>query len=724
MKKRLLLALALAICVSSLASAQGIIVPDDCHRCPPHPRPPVPLPRVLKVKSVKITTKIDSQVATTRVEQVFENDTPYTLEGSFFFPIPESASLSDFAIYDGDKRMAAEVMERGKARQIYNEIVRKMIDPGLLEYAGKDLFQASVFPILPRSTKKIELAYSQVIKSEGGVVSYRYELGSGRRMLQQPIGQIAASVEIDSPIDLKNIYSPSHKISVSRDGEKRARLSFEGSGEEAQKDFLLYYSLSEKDFGISLITHREPGKEGYFLMLISPKLNISEQERIAKDVIFVFDTSGSMSGEKIEKAKAALHFGVESLSPRDRFNIVSFSGEEHLMKGSLVEAGKEAKQEARSFIDNLQAEGGTNINDSVVAALKQFQPGERPAMIVFVTDGLPTVGITDVKQILKNAAEANRASVRLFSFGVGYDVNTNLLDKLASDNRGTIDYIEPNEDLEVKVSNFFAKVNYPVLSNLHLDLGGVESDLLYPRTLPDLFKGSQLTIVGRYRNNANGSTVRLSGKMGSREETFAFGGQNFPAERNANQFLPRLWATRRVGYLLEQTRLNGENRELVDEIVGLGTRFGIVTPYTSFLVTEDMKDASGRPVPSPRTRMEPNRPAEFGGVMGGQAAGVQTADSEVRRSKAEKSMKQSDSAASPEQYMQNIRTVGSKTFTLKEGVWVDTDYKNGSRLPTVEVKFRTDEFFRLIADEPKLAEFFALGEKVVVVLANRIYKVT
>jgi Ca-activated chloride channel homolog len=716
MRIKFLWALGLIALLSSAASAQGIIIPDDCRRCPPHPRPiPRPrLPRVLKVKSVKITTRIETQVATTRVEQVFENDTPYTLEGSYFFPIPESASLSDFAIYDGDKRMGGEIMERGKARQVYNEIVRKMIDPGLLEYAGKDLFQASVFPIMPRSTRKIELAYTQVLKSEGGTVFYRYELGSGRRILQQPIGQVAASFEIDSPIDLKNIYSPSHKVSVSRDGERRARLSFEGSGDEAQKDFLLYYSLSEKEFGISLVTHREPGKDGYFLMLVSPKVNISEQERLPKDVVFVFDTSGSMSGDKIEKAKAALRFGVESLSPRDRFNIISFSGEEHLMKAAMVEAGNEAKQAARSFIDKLRAEGGTNINDSVVAALKQFQAGDRPAMVVFVTDGLPTVGTTDIKQILKNAAEANRANVRLFSFGVGHDVNTSLLDKLAADNRGTSDYIEPNEDLEVKVSNFFSKVNYPVLSNLRLDLGGVEADLLYPKALPDLFKGSQLTIVGRYKNSSTATTVRLSGKVGARDETFTLGNQSFPAERSDNQFLPRLWATRRVGYLLEQIRLNGENRELSDEIVALGTRFGIVTPYTSFLVTEDMKDLQGRPIPLGQTyRGAPGTLSESISVTGGAAVG---------RSKAERSMKHSDSVTTPDTYLNNVRTAGSKTFTLKDGAWVDTDYKEGSRLPTVEVKFGSDEFFKLIADEPQLGEYFSLGQKVVVVLRGRVYK--
>ena len=225
MKLRMLALFALLVFSSSAAYGQGVILPQECRRCPPIPRPlPHPMPRVLNIKSVKITTRIDAQVATTKVEQVFENSSPYRLEGSYFFPIPESASISDFAIYDGDKRMAGEILEKARARQIYNEIVRRQIDPGLLEYAGKDLFQASVFPIEPRSTKKIDLTYSQVLKNEGGTISYRYELGSGRRIQPQPIREIAASVEINSPIDLKNIFSPSHKISVSKDGERRARM--------------------------------------------------------------------------------------------------------------------------------------------------------------------------------------------------------------------------------------------------------------------------------------------------------------------------------------------------------------------------------------------------------------------------------------------------------------------------------------------------------------------
>jgi uncharacterized protein YegL len=730
MKLRIFVLFTFVFLFCGAAFGQGVIIPDECHRCPPIPRPPrpVPIPRILNVKSVKITTKIDAQVATTKVEQVFENETPYRLEGSYFFPIPESASLSDFAIYDGNKRLSGEVMEKNKARQIYNEIVRRQIDPGLLEYVGKDLFQASVFPIEPRSTKKIELTYSQVLKNEGGTVSYRYDLGSGRRIQQQPIKEIAASLEINSPIDLKNIFSPSHKISISKDSERKARLSFEGAGADTQKDFLLYYSLSEKDFGLSLLTHREPGKDGYFLMLISPKSNVGEQERVAKDIVFVLDTSGSMSGEKIEKAKAALKFGVESLSARDRYNIISFSGEEHLMKASLIEADREGKQAGVKFIENLQAEGGTNINDSLVTAFKQFQSGDRPAMIVFLTDGLPTVGTTDVQQIIKNVANGNKANVRLFSFGVGYDVNTNLLDKLSADNRGTSDYIEPQEDLEVKVSNFFARVNYPVLSDLKLDFGGIEAELMYPRAIGDLFKNSQLVLVGRYKNSVNNATVRLTGKMAGRDATFTFANQAFPNERDENKFLPRLWAVRRVGYLLEQIRLNGENKELRDEIVGLGTRFGIVTPYTSFLVTEDGGRIAMQDAPQDRRRdfqamAENNRRSaqRAGNAPAGAPSGI--GEGAIAYSKAEKKMKESDTDDRLDAYVSTVRTVGEKTFRAQNEVWTDTEYKDTSALPVVELKFGSDEFFNLITKEPKLAEYFSLGKKVTVVYKGKVYKI-
>jgi len=309
-------------------------------------------------------------------------------------------------------------------------------------------------------------------------------------------------------------------------------------------------------------------------------------------------------------------------------------------------------------------------------------------------------------------------------------VNTNLLDKLSADNRGVSDYIEPQEDLEVKVSNFFARVNYPVLSDLKLDFGGVETDLMYPRTLGDLFKNSQLIIVGRYKNNVNSATVRLTGKVGPREEVFTFSKQSFPEEHGDNSFLGRLWATRRVGYLLEQMRLNGANQELRDEIIQLGTRYGIVTPYTSFLVTEDMKDLGRQNLPMEQRRDFDLR-LGLGGAFGvgpgsgrGRNAEIVTGESAVVYSKAEAMLKESDRIESLENYLTSIRTVGDKTFQLKTEEWIDTEFKESSTLPKVELQFGSDEFFSLITKEPKLAEFFSLGKKVTVVFKGKIYRVT
>jgi Ca-activated chloride channel family protein len=598
------------------AQAQGIIIPRPCPRPEVRCPPPMEIPqRPLKVKSIRLATKITDQVAVTQVEQVFENDTPYLLEGVYFFPLPDNVSITEFAMWDGDKRLVGEARPRDEARRIYNDIVRSRRDPALLEYAGKNLFQASVFPIQPHSDKKIELTYSQALRNEGGTVAYRYPLGTGwqsqgfwqpgpaplpRRRDSDPegprpgrgsaVGQISAVVEISSKAAIKGVYSPSHEIDVKRDGERKARLSFE-SRAGAQADFQLFYSLSNQDFGLSLLTFRDPGKDGFFLLLVSPKAELDGREVSAKDVVFVLDTSGSMADEgKMDKARAALRHGVSSLNPRDRFNIVSFAGEERLMSESLITANDEGRKQALEFIEKMRATGGTNINDALMAAFKQIQPGDqagvRPQMVVLLTDGQPTVGETKAGAIFGNVKQAIKPGVRLFTFGVGYDVNTVLLDGLANENRGTVAYIEPKEDIEVKVSNFFAKVNNPVLSDVKIDWGGAETDLVYPRATPDIFHGSQLVLMGRYRPRASASKLTLSGKVNGRERSFVYDDLKFPEKQGDNEFLPHLWAMRRVGHLLDQIRLNGESKELRDEIVELGTRYGIVTPYTSYLVLE------------------------------------------------------------------------------------------------------------------------------------------
>jgi Ca-activated chloride channel family protein len=737
--------LLLVAMAATVAMGQGVIVPGPCRRCPT-PQRPVTLPRALPVQSINIDTKINGQVATTHVVQVFRNDTDATLEGTYIFPIPESASIVEFAIWDGDRKLVGEVRSREEARRIYDEIVRRQRDPGLLEYAGKDLFQASIFPILAHSDKKLELTYTQVLQAESGTVSYRYPLGTGKNLAQ--IGEVSGRVDIEAKEPIRNIYSPSHDVDLTNHGSRNARVSFESKAGREPQDFQLFYSISREDFGLSLLTHREPGKDGYFLMMLSPKDDWSENEYAAKDIVFVLDTSGSMNDEgKMEKARSALLFGVKSLRAEDRFNVISFAGEERLMESGMIAADEKGRARGAEFVGKLKATGGTNINDALRAALKQFDGSDRPKMVVFMTDGLPTVGETNIQRIIESAHTSRVKGLRLFTFGVGYDVNTALLDKLASENGGVADYVEPKENLEIKVSNFFTKINYPVLTDLALNMGGVQTDLVYPRNLPDLFKGTQITLIGRYENDDDlrRITVALTGKTGRTPRTYSFENLRFPIKEDDNDFLPRLWATRRVGWLMEQIRTNGEQKELRDEIVDLGTRYGIVTPYTSYLAVE----SDPRQVTSGNNNFiingmdedrAANRPATRRGAPGGfyggaaapkeapmasEAAKATTGALAVQQSKRDRAQQETVTIASDAKDIPAsvMRSVGDKTFYLRGGVWTDSEFDATARKPETTLTFGSDEYFALLQKEPRLADYFALGERVIVVYNGRIYHV-
>ncbi|MBK8467045.1 MAG: VWA domain-containing protein [Chloracidobacterium sp.] len=734
-----------AFTFSISASAQGVIVPIVCVARPCNPRPmPQPLPNALPVKSIQINTKIDGQVATTHVEQVFRNDTQFTLEGTYFFPIPETASIVQFAIWENGKKLVGEVRSKEEARRIYDEIVRRQKDPGLLEYAGKDLFQASIFPIPPNSDKKLELTYTEVLKAESGTVAYRYPLGTGRNLWARPthphrefnssmqpgprqqFGTISGTVEIVGREALRNIYSPTHQIDTKMKGETSARVSFETKNNDT--DFQLFYGLSNNDFGMSLVTYREPGKDGYFLLMLSPRDDVSERELVNKDIVFVLDTSGSMAeAGKIEKARKALMFGVKTLREGDRFNIINFAGEEHLMERGLIAANAEGKRRGEEFINKLQPTGSTNINDSLIASLKQFEKGDRPKMLVFMTDGLPTVGESNVDRIIANFKNAKNVDVRVFPFGFGYDVNTTLLDRLGSENDGISDYVQPKEDLELKMSNFFQRVSSPVLSDVDLDWGAVLTEYTYPRKLTDLFRGMQMTIIGRYKNtnDLKDITLRLTGKSGKESRSFSYTDLDFPLRSDKNDFLPRLWASRRVGWLLEQIRSNGETKETRDEVVELGTRYGLVTPYTSYLATDgsmanvrssDVDDFSRR-APAAKAMREKS------------GAGA------VRLSAQQNTMQQNtqivavgdtddkDGQIIIRNTSQN-QFVANKNFISQDNVWIDSDFSDTAQLTEVSIKFASDDYFKLLQKERGLAPYFALGEQVVVVWKGKVYRIT
>ncbi|HCA58706.1 MAG TPA: hypothetical protein DEP46_12055, partial [Blastocatellia bacterium] len=360
------------------------------------------------------------------------------------------------------------------------------------------------------------------------------------------------------------------------------------------------------------------------------------------------------------------------------------------------------------------------------ASLKQFESGNRPKMLVFMTDGLPTVGETNATKILSNFRAARKIDVRVFPFGFGYDVNTALLDKLGTENAGISDYVQPQEDLEVKVSNFFARVSSPVLSDVEIDLGPIQAEMVYPRKPGDLFKGMQTTLIGRYRNESDlrDVVVTLSGKTGNAPKAYEFRGLDFPRRATDNDFLPRLWATRRVGWLVEEIRANGETKEVKDEIVELGTRFGIVTPYTSYLATDgsfvSARRAAGSgliapPAVRPRAlEMSSGRDAVAQSVQQNtQKSNVSLAESKEMRAEDQVTVKRSA----------ENQFVANRNFFLENEVWVDADIRPETKLPETKVQFGSEEYYRLIGREPMLAQYFAIGEQVAVIWNGRVYRV-
>jgi Ca-activated chloride channel family protein len=735
--------------------SQGVIIPIICDVRPcPAPRPrPQAFPNALPVKSINLDVKIASQVATTHVEQVFRNDTPYTLEGTYFFPIPETASIVEFAIWENGKKIVGEVRSHEEAKRIYDEIVRRQRDPGLLEYAGKNLFQASIFPIPPNSDKKLELTYSEVLKADSGTVAYKYPLGTGRNMwhpavrepmpmqdvyypdgpppaweYKQQFGTVSGSIEISGQQAITNIYSPTHSIETKKTGETGAKVSFETKNNDS--DLQLFYGLSNKDFSVSLITYREPGKDGYFLLMLSPKDDVSDRELVNKDIIFVLDTSGSMADEgKIDKAKKALLFGIRTLREGDRFNIINFAGEEHLMERGLIDADAEGKKRGEQFVNRLQPSGGTNINDALLSSIRAFSDGRpdkngRPKMLVFMTDGLPTVGETNTDRIIANLQKQKGVDVRIFPFGFGYDVNTTLLDRLGSENNGISDYVQPKEDLEVKVSNFFRRVSSPVLADLDLDFGPVLTDYTYPRKVTDLFRGMQMTVIGRYKNSNDlrNITLKLTGKVANETRTFSYPGLDFASKNDENDFLPRLWASRRVGWLLEQIRANGETKELRDEVVELGTRYGLVTPYTSYLATDGTLANVRRDAPMAMDIMRGGtKEAEVS--TGARAVALSTQQNRMQQNAQVTASDDKDEQVVIRNSQQN-QFVANKNFVNSTGIWIDSDYTADMRLPAVDIKFGSDEYFRLATTDAQLAQYLSIGEQVTVVWKGKVYRVT
>ncbi|HVS36677.1 MAG TPA: VIT domain-containing protein [Gemmataceae bacterium] len=574
--RRYLPVAALLLAWAAAAHARGLLIPED-KTVPP-----------LAMLNHKVTIAVEDQVAVTHVEQTFRNHTDRPLEATYVFPLPKGASLDHFSMWVDGKEVKGEIIEASKARDIYTSIVRRSQDPGLLEYLGNNLAQLKVFPIPPHGDQKIGLTFQSIAGNDNGVVEYVYPLKTDGRATAT-LEDFSITATIKSQNGVANVYSPTHAITLKRTNDREVVVDFDKNQALLDKDFQLYYSTGEKDVGLTILTHRPIASEdGYFTLLLTPKVEMEKEAVVPRDMVLVLDTSGSMRGVKMEQARKALKFCLENLGSKDRFALINFATTVNRYRNELLDATPDQVAEASKWVQKLEATGGTAINDAMAAALN-FRSGDagRSFTIVFFTDGMPTIGETNTDKILANIQAKNTANTRIFTFGVGDDVNATFLDAIADKTRALSSYVRPQEDIEAKVSGLYSKISNPVLTNLKLSAtNSISFNEIYPPELPDLFHNNQLIVMGRF-NGKGASAVKLEGMVGMEKKEFVYD-VTFPDKtKDDHTFVEQLWARRKVGYMLDQIRANGEKKELVDEVVALAKKYGITTPYTSYLIVPD-----------------------------------------------------------------------------------------------------------------------------------------
>lgn len=702
-------------------------------------------PYVIESRSLKVETKIKDQYAFTQIDQVFYNPSNMNLEGYFLFPVPKGCVIKNFTMDINGKKMQAELLDATKARKIYEDIVRKLKDPALLEYSEQALFKVRIFPIEGRKEKHITISYSEILEKDNNTQEYVFPLNT-KKYSAQPLKNISFKIDVESSQKIKTIYSPTHEMEVNRKGENKATIGFEATTLKANLDMRLFIGFDTKKIGLTTLSYKEPGENGFFLLNISPGMVKASSKVISKDITFVLDVSGSMAGKKMEQAKKALSFCVDNLNSSDKFEIVRFSTEAEALFEKRVTANSANIAKAKEYIKKLRPIGGTNIDEAIELACKEKKAADRPHMIVFITDGKPTIGETNEKSLLGKIKTSNSENTRIFTFGIGDDINTHLLDKITEETKAYRSYIAEEEDIELKISNFYTKVSSPILTDVEVKFsanGKVRK--VFPREMPDIFKGSSITVLGRFEGSGD-VTVTLTGKVNGSPEKYTYKGKF--EDNTENDFIPPLWAARNVGYLLDQIRLHGESKELKDEVIQLAKKYGIITPYTSYLILEDeqinitrrnIRDdqvifmdrfAADEVEEEFKSRSKEEysnlnkKSGRSGVVSSSEVQGLGQSSNLAHNRQGSSRMMYKDKTGQTRNLSSQVVNIQGRAVYQKNNEWIDlyVQTKNNNQ-KAQRIKFASVDYFKLLNKHPETAQFLSLGQNVRFMYKNNVYEI-
>ena len=706
---------------------------------------PCPIAAIVRTRS-DVRARLDAGRALHyEVEERFVNRGGVVGEADYMFPLPKGAAFSDLKLSINGELVSGETMNANEARRIYEEIVRRQRDPALVEWMGHGLLRARIFPINPGEEKRVVVRFDAVAEREGDALRVDYFRGSAPQGAMMPRvdlpnagndgARTSFSLTYESSSSLGTPYSPTHALDLSDEGRTR-HIDVRGDA----RDLTLLIPVRRSDAAaISALAYAPGGEDGFALITLTPPADRSRQET-PRDVTFVLDVSGSMAGRKMEQARAAGHQLLSTLREGDRFRIIDFSTDVRTFRDEFVYATSENIRQANRYLDALEAQGSTNIAGALEEALqparrqrdddgtrdwarerdrdrergRDFGIARRLPLVLFVTDGEPTVGERNPEAIAQLASR-ERGDARVFTFGLGSDVNVALLERLALEGRGTAQFVRPDESVERMVGVVASRLVDPVLTDVRVRTDGdVRLSKLLPGQPIDLFAGQDLVLLGRYSGHGDTRLV-FEGRRGDQTVRWS-SNVSFPDRERENPFVARLWATQRVGYLAAEKRRNGASSEIDDEIKSLGERFGIPTEFTSYLVQEPRTVATNVPMRGGVAR------GVAGGVAGSPApmAAQSTADANFAKAKmaAEQrattslAMMDSTSALRTRADATGSRRVDARTFELRGDTWTDVRYRDGTR--TLHVQPYSRAYFELIDKLPDLRAVFSLGDKVVV----------
>lgn len=704
---------------------------DRCTTCPPIQE------YLLELKAQETDIYINHNKGTALIKsvQTFYNPTNKRVEGQFVFPFPPNADPSSLGISINGRPLPSQKLSADAAIGFIQNLVLEQETPELLEFIGQDLYLLDLPSLATYSDVNIKMTYLEPLSEKDGLVEFIYPINlyQSNRI---PIANVVFDVEVESGFSLSNLYSPTHPIEAVLSTVNKGVCRFEENNFLPTSDFVLQFSTATQDLEANMMSFKEvQTEEGYFQIEISPAIEMQSLEIIEKDITFVLDCSGSMVGEKMEQAKRALSFCVENLNKGDRFNIVTFSTKAESLYNQFRPYNEQALIDAKSYISLLKATGGTNMEKALHLALRTNKQPNRPNMVVFITDGKPTLGITKVEPLIGLIKKLNTSKAKIFTFGIGDDLNTRLLERIVEETKSYLTYIGTGENIELKVSSFYTKVSSPVLTDVSLQVEGIDASNISPEDIPDLYMGNPLIIYGKYQDEEK-TRLTLSGNMKNGERRQFTYDLEFN-ETSTNDYIPPIWASRRIGAILVEMQENKETSKLKTELAVLARRYGILTPYTVHLVAEEEKKDKALPnllVQNNFSKDLLENTKETYLKMLKEQEGANSVQSSRSINKmiqattlheiapAQDKLNIEDKKGNIQIFAQQIKTCGGRAFYQTQNGWIDGMITNDMKVEQ-RLLLNSPQYYQLLEESPQLKDYYALGKKVRFVFEGKYYEV-